>query len=113
MAARSMHAVVGLCGKRGSRPRGLGHADSPRLDRLAKKVSPASASSWPSPSSLSHPDIGAGKQRSVQVDRVTTATERAPCPRSHNDPHEVREPFLGSNGGHHLAVGVQLHSETP
>ena len=108
-----MQAVVGLCGNERIATRGLGHADSQASTRLAKNASPGVRLVVAEPLEPHHPDVGAGEQRRVEVDRVRGRRDERRVPRSHHDPHEVREPFLGADGRDDLAVGVQLHPEAP
>ena len=108
-----MQAVVGLCGNERMATRGLGQADSQASTRLAKKALAGVRLVVAESLQPHHPDIGAGKQRRIEVDRVRGRRNKRRVARTHDDPHQVREALLGPDRRHDLAVGVQLHPETP
>ena len=112
--ARSTHSVVGLWGNDSTTTRGLGHADSHASIRLSKKAAPPRRCrpSLAGRRVEAHvADVGPGEERGVDVDRVGRRRHQGGVARTDQHPHQVGEPLLGPDGGHHLGLGVELHVE--
>ncbi len=103
MKSRSTHAVVGLCGNDSTMTRGRGHESSQRLEQVLEEVLVGAEAH------VAH--LGAGEDRTPDVDRIRRARHERGVTRAEQHPHEVGEALLGPDGAAHLRVGIELDAE--
>ena len=75
--------------------------------KLFEKMAPAE------PFEPDHADVGPGKQRGIDVDRIGRRRNKCRIAGTDEHPHEVREPLLRPDRRHDLPVGVDADPETP
>ena len=97
--ARSMHAVVGLCGNEQSSTRGRGCDACHASSTFARKSTRADVHAL---------DGRAREHRREQVDRVARARHERDVAGAEQHPEQVHEPFLRAERERRLGLGIEL-----
>ena len=101
-----------VVGERQHHHPGLRPGRLPRLHQVVEERLPRAAPGLVTrgvESDVAH--VGAGEQRGVDVDGVRRRRHQGGVARADQDPHQMGEPLLGPDGGHHFGVGVELDLE--